>query len=166
MSAGSSVALLPLLLVVLSEMRFVPQLPVWLTTVCLVLLVFFPITMAYVIVVQRAMDVQMVIRTGIRYALASTGVKILRFALIAAVAALTLHFALESGHHVQAFLIAAIGATVIFGLGRVAARVSRWMDRRFFREAYNTEVILAELSSSVAGIRDVHTLLDTVTRRI
>jgi len=40
------------------------------------------------------------------------------------------------------------------------------MDRRFFREAYNTEVILAELSNSVAGIRDIKTLLETVSQRI
>ena len=166
MRAGCSVALLPLLLLVLSQLGFVPQLPVWLTTICLVLLLFFPITMAYVIVVQRAMDVRMVIRTGIRYALASTGVKILRLVLIASVAALTLHFALRSSHHVQAFLIAAVGAALIFALGRVAKRVSGWMDRRFFREAYNTEVILADLSNSVAGIRDTKALLDTVTRRI
>lgn len=166
MTAGCSLALCPLIPVVLKELNVLPWLPEWLTTVCLLMVVFFPITMAYVIVVQRAMDVRMVIRTGIRYALASTGVKILRVALIAAVAALTLHFALESGHHTQAFLIAAIGGALIFWLGRAATRVSRWMDRRFFREAYNTEVILAELSNSVAGIRDVRALLDTVTRRI
>ena len=166
MSAGCSFALLPLLLVVVSQLGFVPPLPVWLTTVCLVLLLFFPITMAYVIVVQRAMDVRMVIRTGIRYALASTGVKILRIGLIATVAALTLHFTLISSHHIQGLLVAALGAALIFALGRVATRVSHWMDRRFFREAYNTEVILTELSNSVAGIRDTKALLDTVTRRI
>jgi sigma-B regulation protein RsbU (phosphoserine phosphatase) len=166
MMTGCSLSLAPLLIVVFCEVGVLPPLPNWAVTVCLLMLVFFPITMAYVIVVQRAMDVQMVIRTGIRYALASTGVKILRFVFIAAVAALTLHFALESGHHVHAFLIAAIGAMLIFGLGRAAASVSRWMDRRFFREAYNTELILAELSSSVAGIRDTRALLETVTRRI
>src|SRR5206468_3173759 len=131
-----------------SEVGVLPPLPDWGVTICLLMLLFFPITMAYVIVVQRAMDVRMVIRTGIRYALASTGVKILRVVLIAAVAALTLHFALKSGHHLQAFLIAALGGALIFGLGRAATKVSRWMDRRFFREAYNTEVILAELSNS------------------
>lgn len=166
MSAGCSIALLPLLAVVLSQLRFVPQLPPWAISICLLMLLFFPITMAYVIVVQRAMDVRMVVRTGVRYALASTGVKILRVALIAAVAGLTFHFALQSGHHRQAFLIAAVGGGLIFGLGRAATRASRWMDRRFFREAYNTEVILAELSNSVAGIRDIKTLLETVSQRI
>jgi len=166
MSAGCSVALLPLLAVVLSELGIVPELPAWAISACLLMLLFFPITMAYVIVVQRAMDVRMVVRTGVRYALASTGVKILRVVLIAVVAALTLHFALESGHHTRAFLIAAAGGALIFGLGRVATRVSRWMDRRFFREAYNTEVILAELSNSVAGIRDIKALLETVSQRL
>jgi phosphoserine phosphatase RsbU/P len=166
MMAGCSLSLTPLFGVFFSEIGILPPLPNWAVTVCFLMLLFFPITMAYVIVVQRAMDVRMVIRTGIRYALASTGVKILRVVLIAAVAALTLHFALTSGHHRQAFLIAAVGATLIFMLGRVATRVSRWMDRRFFREAYNTEVILAELSNSVAGIRDIKALLETVTRRI
>jgi len=41
-----------------------------------------------------------------------------------------------------------------------------WVDKRFFREAYNAEKILTELSSSVAGIRDVRELLETVTKRI
>ena len=108
MSAGCSVALLPLLAVVLSQLGIVPALPPWAISACLLMLLFFPITMAYVIVVQRAMDVRMVVRTGVRYALASTGVKILRAVLIAAVAGLTFHFALESGHHTQAFLIAAL----------------------------------------------------------
>lgn len=166
MTAGCSVALLPLLAVVLSQLGIVPGLPPWAISTCLLMLLFFPITMAYVIVVQRAMDVRMVVRTGVRYALASTGVKILRIALIAAVAGLTLHFALESGHHTHALVIAASGGALIFALGRVATRVSRWMDRRFFREAYNTEVILAELSNSVAGIRDIKALLETVTQRI
>ncbi len=29
------------------------------------------------------------------------------------------------------------------------------MDRRFFREAYNAELILTDLGNSVAGIRDI-----------
>ena len=41
-----------------------------------------------------------------------------------------------------------------------------WTDRRFFREAYDTEVILTELSHNVAGIRDMRTLLETVSRQI
>lgn len=166
MTAGCSLALTPLIPVVLKQMNILPWLPEWLDTVCVLMIVFFPITMGYVIVVRRAMDVSVVVRTGVRYALASTGFKILRMVLVAAVAALTVHFALESGHRGQAILIAACGVALIFGLRRLAAAVSLWMDRRFFREAYNTEVILSELSNSVAGIRDIRALLETVTQRI
>jgi sigma-B regulation protein RsbU (phosphoserine phosphatase) len=166
MTACCCLALTPLIPVVLKEMNILPWLPGWLITICVLMIVFFPITMGYVIVVQRAMDVSVVVRTGVRYALASTGVKILRIALVAAVAALTVHFALESGHRGHAILIAAAGVALIFGLRRLAESVSLWMDRRFFREAYNTEVILSDLSNSVAGIRDVRTLLETVTQRI
>ncbi len=166
MTACCSLALTPLIPVVLKQVNVLPWLPEWLITVCLLMIVFFPITMAYVIVVQRAMDVSVAVRTGVRYALASTGFKILRMVLVAGVIALTVHFALESGHRGQAILIAACGAALTFGLRRLAGRVSLWMDRRFFREAYNTEVILSELSNSVAGIRDTKTLLETVTHRI
>jgi sigma-B regulation protein RsbU (phosphoserine phosphatase) len=41
-----------------------------------------------------------------------------------------------------------------------------WTDRRFFREAYNAEVILTELASSVATFRDSRALMDTVSHRI
>ncbi len=65
MMTGCSLALTPLLLVVLAEIKIIPPLPDWATTTCFLMLMFFPITMAYVIVVQRAMDVRMVIRSGV-----------------------------------------------------------------------------------------------------
>lgn len=84
MMAGCAFSLIPLLLLILSEVELLPPFPVWLITICLLMLVFFPIAMAYVIVVQRAMDLRMVIRSGVRYGLASTGVKIVRTLLITA----------------------------------------------------------------------------------
>ncbi len=166
MNLGCSLALVPLIPVVLEEMKILPELPAWLTTVCLLMVVFFPITIAYVIVVQRAMDVSVVVRTGVRYALASTGVKILRLAVLSGVVVLTIHFAGEAGHRGQAVFIAIVGTALVIVLRRLATQVRDWVDRRFFREAYSTEVILSELSNSVAGIRDTRTLLETVTRRI
>jgi len=166
MLAGCSVSLLPVFFVVLSELHVLPLLPVWLTTLCLLMLVFFPLTMAYVIVVQRAMDVRMVIRAGVRYALASTGVKVLRLASITALAMLTAYLAGKSGHWTQSVLIGLIGAAVISVFSRWARRVSSWVDRRFFREAYNAELILTDLGNSVTGIRDVKVLVETVANRI
>src|SRR5262249_19551666 len=42
----------------------------------------------------------------------------------------------------------------------------KWVDRRFFREAYNAEQILGELSEQVSGILDRDALLETVARKI
>jgi sigma-B regulation protein RsbU (phosphoserine phosphatase) len=55
--------------------------PEWLALSSYVLLLLFPITLAYVIVVQRAMDVRVVVRQGLQYALAKGGIRALRLAI-------------------------------------------------------------------------------------
>lgn len=165
MLAGCSLAFLPLIPVVLVQFNLIPQFAAWLQTICVLMLIFFPLTMAYVIVVQRAMDVRMVVRSGVRYAVASTGVKVLRTALIVATVITTIRLAM--GREVwEAILIGLIGVLLVMGFRRITMRLSNWMDRRFFREAYNAETILTQLSNSVAGIRDTKALLETVARRI
>jgi sigma-B regulation protein RsbU (phosphoserine phosphatase) len=166
MIAGCTIALFPIFPVALGESGIIPHLPAWLASVCSLMLVLFPITMAYVIVVEQAMDVRMVVRTGVRYAIASNGLKVIRLLLLAGLAALTIHLTSQSGQQWQAVIIASVGTAVIIGFRNLATKVSNWMDRRFFREAYDAEVILTELSNSVASIRDVRMLAETVARRI
>jgi sigma-B regulation protein RsbU (phosphoserine phosphatase) len=166
MMYGCSAALIPILPVVLGQAGLFPPLPPWLATICLSMLVLFPCTMAYVIVVQRAMDVRMVVRSGVRYAVANTGLKILRAALIVAVVLLTIQFEKQADHQREGILIFLTGAILVLTVGRFARRASQWMDRRFFREAYNSELILTELSNSVAGIRDTKKLFETIAHRI
>jgi phosphoserine phosphatase RsbU/P len=166
MIAGCSCALLPIFPVAMAEAGFMPMMPLWLVTICLLMLLLFPLTMAYVIVVQRAMDVRMVIRSGVRYAIASNGLKVARIVLTTAIVIATIELAGKSGHRYEAAAIAILGAAVIAGFGHLARLASRWMDRRFFREAYNAEMVLTELSSSVANIRDKKALVETVAQRI
>ena len=166
MISGFTLSLLPLLPVVLSERGLLPALPIWVTTSCLLMLVLFPITMAYVIVVQRAMDVRMVVRLGVKYAIASTSLRIARLLLILLVAVITADLARQSGHRWEAFAIAGLGTGVILAFGHLARRATNWMDKRFFREAYDAERVLSELSNSVATIRDKNTLIETVSKRI
>ncbi len=163
---GCSLALTPSLLVVASALGWLPRIPLWAITLCLAPLLIFPLTMAYVIVVQRAMDVRMVIRSGVQYAFASNGIRVVQLAIVALVTVGTLKLAQEADHRMQSLLIAAIGGFVVLSIRRTTEWLTRWMDRRFFREAYNADRILTDLSNSVAGIRDVKELLETVTRRI
>src|SRR6185295_2973686 len=56
-----------------------------LTFALFLMLLGFPLTIAYVIVVHRAMDVRVVIRQGLQYLLASKGAVVLQVVLSAAV---------------------------------------------------------------------------------
>lgn len=163
---GCSAALIPTLPVIFGEIGWTPKLAPWLETICLSAVILFPVTMAYVIVVQRAMDVRMVIRSGVQYAFASTGIRVLQIGIVIAVVSGTLTYAQKTHYTVIEILILGIGIGLVLSIGRLAATVRGWMDRRFFREAYKSEVILTDLSNSVAGIRDVRILLETVTKRI
>jgi sigma-B regulation protein RsbU (phosphoserine phosphatase) len=164
--AGCSIAVLPIAVYVLVDLGILKALPPWLNIVFLIMLLFFPATMAYVIVVQRAMDIRIIVRTGVRYALASTGLRTLQVLLFLVVILFTLRFALDAEHHWQTLLTGMIGALILFGLQAIGNRVALWTDRRFFREAYNAEVILTELANSVATFRDTKALMDTISHRI
>ena len=128
----------------------------------------FPVTMAYVIVVGRALDVRMIVRTGMQYALARGGIKVIQSGL----AVTTVLLLVDHGRE-RALLPARAddadrprrnpGGTH----SRASVkRLRRWVDRRFFREAYNAEQILSELSEQVRSILNTHELLETVARKI
>lgn len=71
---GTTIAMVPLLLVTLvvwvSQRPLEEIVPSWVLSVALLMLLLFPLTMAYVIVVQRAIDVRVVVRQGLQYGLA------------------------------------------------------------------------------------------------
>jgi phosphoserine phosphatase RsbU/P len=51
-------------------------------------------------------------------------------------------------------------------LQRLRLRLARWIDRRFFREAYDAERVLSDLSDQVRTIVDGDSLVHTVGQRI
>ncbi len=72
---GAEIGLTPMFIgVVIAEIRNHGDLqgavPSWYFWTCLILFIFFPLSMAYVILVQRAMDVRILLRQGTQYALA------------------------------------------------------------------------------------------------
>jgi sigma-B regulation protein RsbU (phosphoserine phosphatase) len=126
----------------------------------------FPLTMAYVIVVHRAMDVRVVVRQGVQYVLARGGIRLIQLTLIIAVsiAASSLLSAGAEGLRV-AIVVAGVAAVVAIG-GRFADRLRGWVDRRFFREAYDAEQILGELATQVRTMVETQPLLQTVVQRV
>ncbi len=114
---------------------------------------------------QRALDLRVILREGLQYAMARRGLLVVQVVDSAIVVLLV---ALLSGRMTfpQRIVLTACGIGLIFlisaGMRRLAVRV----DRRFFREAYNAEQILARLSESVGSLVELRPLLTTVATRI
>ncbi|MBZ5499175.1 MAG: SpoIIE family protein phosphatase [Acidobacteriia bacterium] len=127
----------------------------------------FPVTLAYVIVVQRALDVRVVIRQGVQYALARGGIRIITACLIIAI--IIISISLMEGPHVsrmQKVGFLGFSIVLVLRLRDLAERLRRWVDRKFFREAYDAERILGDLSEQVRTILDKNALMETVTRKL
>lgn len=165
---GTAISLLPLFIlsvVVLSKGRSAGSyFPGWTWAAAFILaVVLFPLTLAYVVVVQRAMDLRVVIRQGLRYAFAKGGVNAVQILCGAIIVALVI-VALE---HVPRFslpyfLIIAVAAASFLKLRQQFRRMRAWIDRRFFRDAYQAEAILAALGEKVRSIVETPALLETV----
>jgi len=141
------------------------RIPEWLNAAALLMLPIFPLTLAYVIVVQRAMDVRMVIRQSLQYGLAKSGIRALQFVAIAIVIGTALALATKSNLPGKMIVIA-LAVTALFSIPRFGERLRTWTDRRFFREAYNAEQVLSELIDQVRSMVETRPLIETVATRI
>jgi phosphoserine phosphatase RsbU/P len=142
----------------------------WLLFLSIVLMLFFPLTLAYVVIVQRAMDIPILLRMGSKYLLASTTVKVFR---VAGIAALIWFIAIPLFTHRHGPLKTALlgAALLLFGFLFLKKRsptdlLQQWIDRKFFREAYDAEVMLSQLAKTAQTISDPAALIRTVSQRI
>jgi sigma-B regulation protein RsbU (phosphoserine phosphatase) len=137
----------------------------WPALVSIGALLVFPLTMAYVIVVHRAMDVRVAVRQGLQYLLATSGVRILQIAMSAGIIVLAVTMGSRASLVVRVGLVAG-GFALLVALGAFADRLRRWIDRRFFREAYEADKILADLAARVRTMVETGPLLETVAGRV
>jgi sigma-B regulation protein RsbU (phosphoserine phosphatase) len=115
----------------------------------------------------RARDVRVVVRQGMQYALARGGIRIIQLLVGVAVVWFSLRLLdMKNVNEVVRILFFAAGIYFVIRLRDLAGVARRWLDKRFFREAYDAERILGELSEQVRAILDTDELLHTVTARI
>jgi len=170
--AGTTVAMTPTFLLILLNVamgggELEKRFPEWLVLASLSLILLFPITLAYVIVVQRALDVRVVIRQGLQYGLARGGARVLQIMLVATVLSIAITLALDPGRsRPQKITAIALCFVLVLWLRKGAERVRAWIDRRFFREAYNAEKVLEGLSDEVRTMVETRPLLERVATRI
>ncbi len=106
-------------------------------------------------------------RQGLKYALAKNGVRVLQAVLTLSMAYLVLRMVSDQQINVALKAAAvALGAGAVWRISRRAGKLSDWIDRRFFREAYNAEQVLSDLSDQVRGIVESRPLIETVATRI
>jgi sigma-B regulation protein RsbU (phosphoserine phosphatase) len=165
---GLAISILPALLMTLVTRRILHirelDLPAWLLLSAALPLALFPTTLAYVTVVQRALDVRVLVRQGLQYALARRGVLGLQIVVSLCVVLLVakLSGSMTFGQRI-ALTVGGIGAVLLTGVG--SQRLAQWVDRHFFREAYNVEQVLNRLAENVTSIVELKPLLETVTTR-
>jgi len=140
----------------------------WLQYLGGALFMIAPLTLAYVVLVQRAMDVRVILRMGTRYVLAKAFLFVLQVILITIAIWRLILPALrkkqpEPSDMLGALAVLALVLILRFGVRR---KMQLWLDRKFFREAYDTEVVLNELSDEVRRFTETAPLLETVARRV
>jgi sigma-B regulation protein RsbU (phosphoserine phosphatase) len=140
----------------------------WITLGGGVLFMIAPFTLAYVVLVQRAMDVRVILRMGTRYVLARAFLVVLQVALVAVATwrlLLPMLHKKEPGASDLAGVAVFLALVVVLRMG-VQKQAQAWLDRKFFREAYSAEVVLNELADEVRQFTETAPLLETVARKV
>lgn len=172
LAIGSGISLGPLLFIfgVLPYLGYDPH-HGWMFEVIIPFVALFPLTLAYVVVVQRAMDVGILLRMGTKYLLARATLITIELAVAAfLVVRFVVPMMQRREHPILNGVLVTLIAVALFrafaARDSVSGRLQRWLDRRFFREAYNSEVVLSELAEHTRKFTDKKPLIETVALRI
>ena len=136
---GSALSFTPLLLVLLAQIFFRAESELGLA-IAIVMMAGFPLTLAYVVLVQRAFGVSVVIRQGLQYALAQPGMRLAQVGVSVAIVLTVLQLAQDPANNRPKIIqLLAGGVTAVVVLQRGANWAKAAIDRRFFREAYDVK---------------------------
>jgi hypothetical protein len=128
-----------------------------------------PLIIAYAIVRHQVFDINVVVRRGVRYLLAKNALRVL---LALPVAALVLSVVADPDRTVSEILFR---NSVYFYLLAIAAaalslkyrpRVLAWLDRKFFREAYDRERVLLLLLERIKDCDTMAEMSRLVSRQV
>ncbi len=124
----------------------------WMGFITFVPILIFPPVFAYAIVRHKVIPVSFVVRRGLQYLLAKNALRLL---LILPILGIIWNIAANPNRTLSEILLN--NSFVFYSFIALAAgffllirlRFSDWIDRRFFREQYNQECLLCELTETV-----------------
>ncbi|HEX8289149.1 MAG TPA: protein kinase [Pyrinomonadaceae bacterium] len=124
----------------------------WLEIIILLPQILIPISFAYAIVRHKVIPVSLIVRRSLQYVLAKNALRLL---LILPILGVIWNVAANPNRILSEILLQnsfGFYVCVFFGAGLLLInryRLRDWIDRRFFREQYNQEKILRELTETV-----------------
>jgi phosphoserine phosphatase RsbU/P len=171
--AGSIAGFLPLFLVFILSVLFPLLRDQWRIPTIIAIFCFplFPLSFAYAIIRHQVIPVRLILRRGVRYLLISRGFIIVQ----ALVVFLVLSFLLTGSrlefidrYGPRADIVATMMATALaIGLLTIVnQRVLPIIDRKFFREAYDAQQVLAELGIEMRRVTNGRQILELAISKI
>jgi sigma-B regulation protein RsbU (phosphoserine phosphatase) len=148
-----------------------PMLSQWLGLAALFAFPLFPLSFAYAIVRHRVIPVRLILRRSVRYLLISRGFILIQAVSVFAVLSFLLtgqRLALIDSYGTRADIVVTMAATAlaIALLTFLNHRIMPVIDRRFFREAYDAQQILAELGMEVRRARTAREVIERATAKV
>jgi sigma-B regulation protein RsbU (phosphoserine phosphatase) len=146
--------------------------PLWLELILNAMLLLVPVSFAYAVFKQRVLDIPVLLQRSARYILVQRGFLFLlcfvSFGLTLVFAASLAHLPLASamGQSADITLGAVFGTALMWGGAQVHTRVSRRIDRAFFRSAYDARVILENLAATSRTATDRQALAQLLLNQL
>jgi len=142
----------------------------WLQFSTLFTLPLVPISFAYAIIRHRVIPISLILRRGVRYLLVSRGsiLMSLLFVGLIVTALLSLLFRYLRPSVLTIGLVSAAEGIAAWQLARWLHRryLAPVIDHKFFRQAYDAQQIVAELSESLRTTTDISRLLESVANKL
>ncbi len=170
--AGCAAGFVPFFLLVLDatvRSRSLGEgLPEWVLIASFTIFLLLPLSLAYVVVVQRALDVRLLIRQGTKYFFARGTLYAITIVLTVWVSYSISVFASRAGHRRPGDLARVIVIAAVFLAFRFAftQRLRSQIDRHFFREAYSAEQILSSFAEEARTFTEVTPLIEQLAECI
>ena len=129
--------------------------------------VVIPISFGYAIIKHHVFDITFVVRRGLQYLLARNALRVLLALPIAGLAyGVLVHRDQPIGQLLwtNSVYLYLIGAAIVSL--RFRSQLTRWLDRRFFREAYDRQRILVELIDNVEKLESASSVSKLVSHEL
>ena len=129
--------------------------------------VLIPISFGYAIIKHRVFDITFVVRRGLQYLLAKNALRgLLALPIAGLLYGVLVHREEPIGQLLwtNSVYLYLIGAAVVSL--RFRSQLTRWLDRRFFREAYDRERVLVELIDNVEKLDSASSVSKLVSHEL